>query len=141
MSKRDKINKLIWGFYQGITAHNRKKEGLNFDHTQGGVIEALRGDNKKYRALIALLTAELEVAGEEEARGAPDFKTKTQVLDEFIKSANFKRLGIPLKSPNDFFLLGYTFFSLILNERSRQAFKEFQDPSIRHTRQRRVARS
>lgn len=49
----------------------------------------------------------------EELKANPQNTSHTQTLKTFLESEEFKKVGMELKTPNDFFLLGYMFHTSI----------------------------
>lgn len=100
---------------------NENVLGLLIDDRETDTISgAFAWDGKRFDQICKVLTSywKFQLAAEELDDDLPR-TTKISTLADFLKSNNFKRLGIKIDSPNDYFMLGYSYCAVLSMEKDR----------------------
>ena len=112
----------------GDHSHNVKvsKEtvcGLNIDSTENEQISGAFGwDDVKFKSMCRALRSfnNFQKAAEDLNKDLPK-STKISVLVDFLKSHTFTELGTKIETPNDYFMLGFV-WSIVFLDEDRKVF-------------------
>ena len=112
---------------------------LWFNHDDPNVIIAMGKESKPYDTFLDILMKKMLEAEAMEDAGLVE-AIKTEVLEDVLNSQEFKNLGIELKSPNDFFLIGYLFLQAVFTVNARRSMVYNQSPKFRQYLQNKIAK-
>ena len=84
------------------------------DRGTNAISQAFAWDEKKSIEMVRKLQAfeDFQHAAERLNEGLPE-STRVSMFVDFLKSNTFKQLGIPIKTPNDYFMLGFVLAAVI----------------------------
>lgn len=81
-----------------------------FDHDKNFVCETLGWENKKYTALCKSMSDFFEHLSQADNKR---MSIKSILLEEYLKSDEFKLTGVTLETDTDYFLLGFSFANVL----------------------------
>jgi len=92
------------------------------DRETSRISEAFAWSDEDFEKVVKSFTAfwKFQLAAEDLDEDLPR-TTKISSLADYLKSNNFKRLGIKIITPNDYFMLGYAYCAALSLEKDRRA--------------------